>query len=86
MAEFSFCPSFKLCKFLSFEKGQKFSVLCADQPDVFLQKLLKQTRDYLVQRGQDAMQKFERGYQEARAEATAALEGEGSVNSRNLDL
>lgn len=59
---------------------------CADQPDIFLQRLLKQTKDYLVQRGPDAMQKFEKGYQEASAEATAALEGKESTSNRNLDL
>lgn len=59
---------------------------CADQPDIFLQRLLKQTKDYLVQRGPDALQKFEKGYQEASAEATAALEGKESTSNRNLDL
>lgn len=58
----------------------------ADQPDVFLQRLLKQTKEYLMQKGQDAVQRFDQGYQEASADAAAALEGQEAAKNRNFDL
>lgn len=61
-------------------------MLCADQPDIFVQKLLKQTKGYLIQRGQEAAQKLAEGLQDANSKIAAAEnDAEGTAN-RSYDL
>lgn len=63
------------------------TLLCADQPDIFLQRLLKQTRSYLSARGPEAVKKFEEGFREATDQAAAAVEqGRTNASHRDIDL
>ena len=58
----------------------------ADQPDMFLQRLLKQTKPYLVRKGVDSVRKFEEGLQEANSKAKEAEQEAAAVKNRDFDL
>lgn len=66
----------------------KSEALCvrADQPDVFLQRMLKQTRAYLTERSPESRRKFEEGFQEAAAKAAAVTQDPSTAPQRNFDM
>ena len=62
--------------------------LNADQPELFLQKLLKQTHPYLAKRGAEAAQKAVWGLEEADARASEAMQRRKAdgTDARQFDL
>ena len=60
--------------------------MCADQPDIFLQRVLKQTRAYLAQRGEESARRVDEGLKDASKEALIAEQASGNSVRRDVDL